>query len=135
MIHKFSQISMDYLPLTELTFFIFQCSVTCGFGVRQRQLKCGRRENNNKDVHIVASEYCQNLPWPTKDLSERCVKQLCPVMTKPYWYTSPLSKVRESVQIKKTLDLSQKISVVSVQLNLLFWEKNNKFWIPGTMIF
>lgn len=91
---------MGYLPLTEIDIFHIQCSVTCGFGVRQRQLKCGRRENN-KDVRIVASEYCQNLPWPTTDLSERCVKQLCPVMTKPYWYTSPLSKVRESSQIKR----------------------------------
>lgn len=66
------------------------CSVSCGHGNRRREITCGRQED--KDFSTVRSEYCQNIPQPTVELSQSCTMQPCPVKKPPYWYTSPLSQ-------------------------------------------
>ncbi|CAC5398713.1 A disintegrin and metalloproteinase with thrombospondin motifs 18,A disintegrin and metalloproteinase with thrombospondin motifs 16 [Mytilus coruscus] len=68
-----------------------QCSTTCDYGTRRRELTCNRQIENNEEIQTVRPEYCQNIPPLSQKLSERCIIQEC-AKTKPYWYTSPLSQ-------------------------------------------
>ena len=62
---------------------VLQCSVTCGEGVRRREVKCIR----NKHRTVEVSE-CRNATRPA--LVEACTLQEC---TRFQWVTAPWSKV------------------------------------------
>ena len=62
---------------------VLQCSVTCGEGVRRREVKCIRNKHRTVDV----SE-CRNATRPV--LVEACTLQEC---TRFQWVTAPWSKV------------------------------------------
>ena len=66
---------------------VLQCSVTCGEGVRRREVKCIRNKHRTVDV----SE-CRNATRPA--LVEACTLQEC---TRFQWVTAPWSKVCLSV--------------------------------------
>ncbi|XP_071173065.1 A disintegrin and metalloproteinase with thrombospondin motifs 16-like isoform X1 [Mytilus edulis] len=68
-----------------------QCSTTCDYGTRRREMICNRQIENSAETQTVRPEYCQNIPRPVQQLSDRCIIQEC-TKTKPYWYTSPLSQ-------------------------------------------
>ena len=76
--------SSNILSATPTLPCVLQCSVTCGEGVRRREVKCIRNKHRTVDV----SE-CRNATRPA--LVEACTLQEC---TRFQWVTAPWSKVR-----------------------------------------
>lgn len=65
---------------------LFQCSQTCGFGTKDRQVYCVDRRGQRVDPQYCAQ---QHRPKPRR----RCNEFPCPYI----WNTSPWSEVRESI--------------------------------------
>lgn len=73
-----------------------QCSVSCGPGLRQRELKCGEKSIHGKLI-TFPQRRCRNIKKPNTNLEEACNKGACPSQTLysmvSGWYSSPWQQV------------------------------------------
>ncbi|XP_060041118.1 A disintegrin and metalloproteinase with thrombospondin motifs 18 isoform X4 [Erinaceus europaeus] len=68
-----------------------ECSVTCGSGIRRRELQCS--EDLQGKLITFPERRCRNIKKPNPDLEETCNQGLCPThpvySTPARWYASP----------------------------------------------
>lgn len=85
-----------------------QCSVSCGGGVRTRELRCAERDSNEGFTEFPIRR-CRNLRKPHMDLQQGCNKGQCPD-PQPHvpepgqssamvlsWYSSPWQQVQKYI--------------------------------------
>lgn len=90
------------------TVFLPQCSVSCGGGVRNRELRCAERDPHGGFTEFPIRK-CRNVQKPHTDLQQACNKVPCPA-PQPHipppgpgrasgamalgWYSSPWQQVQ-----------------------------------------
>ena len=103
---------------------LFQCSVTCGSGVRNREFQCSRRDTQTGKYQAVSPDRCQRVPRPSVILQETCTKMVCKT-SKSRWFVSPWGKVRLSKSInswsKFNIFYCMEIIVLSIMC-IVAWE-------------
>ncbi|KAL3859814.1 hypothetical protein ACJMK2_010007, partial [Sinanodonta woodiana] len=69
------------------------CTVTCGEGVRSRELKCAIKHHVTGKLKSTVKNNCKHLPHTDLTLEEACNLTSCSMKEKPKWYSSPWSEV------------------------------------------
>ncbi|VTJ55068.1 Hypothetical predicted protein, partial [Marmota monax] len=75
---SFNQPERLYAPGPTNETLVFECSATCGLGVRKRDLKCSEKTFQGKLV-TFPERRCRNIKKPNLDLEETCNRRACPV--------------------------------------------------------
>lgn len=91
---------------------LFQCSHTCGPGVRQRYLVCKRVDYRGNTI-ATRDKYCEKSTRPKVSTEESCKLMVCPhkMIEKPNWKVSPWSQVSGSSTILVHVVTRKKASI------------------------